>query len=206
MSYKIKVLDNNELEQTIECAAETFAREPMTKKMEIPPDDYKIFARLFCEKAVADGLSVVAVDDDSGDVMGFMLSDDFMDDPPDLGNVNKGFGPILTLLDDLDNKYKDANDIQSGELLHLFMLGISDKFAGSGVGKSITIEGMKLAQSKGFKGCILEATGVVSQHIAKKSGFEELDEVQYESFKFDGEAVFADIQGHVSCKLMKMEF
>ena len=57
--------------------------EPMTKALEITPDEFYSFAEIFCKKAVNDGLSLVAKDNKSGKVLAFSIAEDFSGEPPE---------------------------------------------------------------------------------------------------------------------------
>ena len=64
----------------------------MAKALRITPDEYYFFAKIVCEKAVKDGLSIVAKDKKNGKLIGFSISEDLESEPPEeLENINEKY-------------------------------------------------------------------------------------------------------------------
>ena len=206
MYFSISLLRAEDAEQTIDCMSDVFCREPMTRSMQITPAIYRPFAEIICQRAVADGLSVVAKERGRPDVLGFCIAEDFHRDAPDLSGIDARFRPILELLAELDDRYKARHAVKEGEICHLFMLGIRQQYAGQGIARQISDANIELVQQKGFRGLILEATGMISQHIARKSGFEEVDQIEYQSYSYQGQKVFQHLEAIQSCLLMRRFF
>ena len=206
MSISISTLCAEDAEQTIDCMSDVFCREPMTQSMQITPAIYRPFAEIICRRAIADGLSVVAKENGHPDVLGFCIAEDFVRDAPDLSGIDARFRPILGLLAEMDNRYKARHAVKEGQLCHLFMLGIRQQYAGLGIARQISDANIELAKQKGYRGLILEATGKVSQHIARKSGFEEVDQIEYQSYTYDGQKVFQHLEASENCLLMRRFF
>ena len=111
-----EILQANDLEQTIACICDVFtASEPMTKAVGITPDEFYSFAKIYINKAVKDELSVVAKDKVNRKVLGFLISEDLISEPPDeIETVNAKFHPIMELLDQLGEKYRTSQKIEKG--------------------------------------------------------------------------------------------
>jgi len=62
-----------------------------------------------------------------------MLTDDFAI-PPELAasEFSEKFLPILAMLETLDGQYWASRSIATGQYLHLFMLGVGERFVGRG--------------------------------------------------------------------------
>ncbi|MDJ1479021.1 hypothetical protein QNI16_00920 [Cytophagaceae bacterium YF14B1] len=199
------VLTKDDVEGAVDCISSTFTYgEPMTKLLGISKKEFDHFAKLFVNKAVTDGLSIVAKDSISGEVIGCLVCEDFITELPEgIETISEKFFPIFGLLEELTNKFKSQNVVAQGELYHLFMGGVRKEFAGKGVIDELTLEAEKLAQSKNFKGAIGEATGPISQHVyVNRFGYQPLDIVEYKEFLFEDAPVFADIQDCEKCQLI----
>jgi ribosomal protein S18 acetylase RimI-like enzyme len=205
---RYSILKEKDFKGASECISSTFSSgEPMTKVLGIAKPDFDYFAETFIKKAIKDELSVVAKDSD-GKVVGCIVCEDFITDLPEgIENISPNFNPIITLLSELDEKYKEEKNVQRGQLLHMFMGGVYKEFAGSGIAFGMTnfIEGY--AKSKGFIGAVGEVTGPISQHVyIKQLGYTEISSINYSTFLFEGEKVFRNITECESCKLIVKQF
>jgi ribosomal protein S18 acetylase RimI-like enzyme len=204
-----EVFQVNDIEQTIACIIEAFPRgEPMAKALGITPDEYYFFAKIVCEKAVNDGLSVVAKDKATGQVIGFCISEDLASEPPEgLEKINVKLHPILALLTSLDEEYKKSHKVEKGQIFHLYMVGVREPYKSQNIATTLLSENLKLAKLKNFSGAITEATGLVSQRIIRdKLGFNEKFAIEYKSFTYKGENVFKNIENSLSCILLEKRF
>lgn len=203
-----EIFKENDLEQTIACIIDVFPRrEPMTKALHITPDEFYSFAKIYCKKAVKDGLSVIAKDRDTGRVIGFMISEDLVSEPQEeIEMISKKFHPIMALLNRLEEEYKKNRMVDKGEVLHLFMGGVSQHYEGRNITTTLIEENLKLAKMKNFSYAIGEETGKVVFHITRdKLGFNEKNSIQYKSFTYKGEKVFENIETSASCILVEKQ-
>ena len=199
----------NDIEQTIACIIETFpGNEPMAKALGITPDEYYFFAKIVCEKAVKDGLSIVAKDKKNGKLIGFSISEDLESEPPEeLEKINEKLHPIMELLTILDEKYKKFHTIKKGQIFHLYMVGVTKSFEKQNIATILLEENLKLAKLYNFSGAIVEATGYVSQHIIRdKLGFNEKFAIEYKSFAYNKKNVFKNIDNSNRCILFEKRF
>lgn len=199
------ILQSEDIEESINCLALTFtAGEPMTQHLAITLEDFRVFARPFCVKAVKDRFSVVARSQQTGKVAGCLISEDFMTEPPSgLRNIHPNFEPILSLLTQLDEIYKSQTTVIRDEILHEFLLGVYRDYKGMNIAHNLLKAGHVLGRLKGYKGFIAEATGPVSQHIfIEKNGYRVVGNIQYGEFEFGSVKIFAGITTCKSCKLV----
>ncbi len=203
------ILREEDMNGAIDCIIKTFANgEPMTKAMGITEQEFQYFAEIFCKKAVLDGLSIIAKDEKSNKVMGSLICEDFVTDPPEgIERISPKFYPIMALLESLNKKFKAQYDGKKGEMLHQFMIGVLKSSFGRNVAFNITSENNRLAQLLNFSGSILEATGSISQHLVlNKMGYKEIGDVLYSDFEFEGKRIFGTITESESCKLAAIIF
>jgi GNAT superfamily N-acetyltransferase len=177
------------------------AAEPPAVAMGLTPADFEPFVRQLCPRAATDGLTIVARDDSQ--IAGVMPTDDFAI-PPDLaaGQFSEKFLPILAMLDSLDEQYHQERSIRPGNYLHLFMLAVDEHYAGQGIATQLVITCLANGRQKGYTHAVTEATGVVSQHVFRKSGFVERARVSYQNFRYEDRRVFASIREHEAAILM----
>ncbi|MFN5989749.1 MAG: hypothetical protein ACK47Q_09995, partial [Dolichospermum sp.] len=63
-------------------------------------------------------------------------------------------------------------------------------------------ENLRLAKLNYFSVAISELTGIASQNLFRKIGFQEEVTLSYDSYIFKGEKIFSSIKESTSCKLM----
>lgn len=206
ISYE--VLNEEDVVQTSDLIAHTFTRaEPMTKILEITHNEFFQFAELFCKKTIDDRLSVIARDQSTSEIIGFVVSEDLASPPPnDLQLISSKFDPVLALLQSLDERYERSLLNQNGRVFHLFMGGVHLAHERQHIFTITLIEALRLALRQGFSTAIAEPTGPISQQVLiNKFGFSPKFSVEYELFKHKGNDVFSNIQNVKSCMLVEKQ-
>lgn len=205
MDYAVAQLSDSD--DVIRLLAQVFSdSDPPAVAMGLSFDEMKQFLQPVVRNVIPDALTVVARSKDTGRLAGVMLSDDFASPPAmDLGQISSKLLPILSMLDDLDERFCSEKTIAPGQFLHLFMLGVDARFAGRGVAQGVVKACIDSAAQKGFRTALTEATGSVSQHIFRKNGFIERFSVSYQDFIYENKKVFAAIQEHDKAILMEKE-
>ncbi len=161
------------------------------------------FVTLLCPAAAADGLTVVARVLETDRIVGVLLTDDFGAPPPvDFSEISDKFIPILTMLEGLDDNYRQGRAIVAGQYLHLFMLAVDIHFAGQGIAQQLVTACLLNGRQKGYTHAVTEATGVVSQRVFRKLDFTDRVSVTYRDYRYDGRPVFASIVDHTATILM----
>lgn len=197
------LLDVTDEREMIQVLAEAFSRhDPPAVALGLSASDIAHIVKSFAPKMLAEELTIVARDA-AGEMVGVMFTDDFGTPSPDLGGLPDGFEAIGILLDRLDHSYRETHDVVPGSHLHLLMVGVSDVATRSGVAQTLIGVCLDHGSKRGYRWAIAEATGVVSQHIFRKMGFNELDVVPYGEFEVDGQRVFATIAEHRGAVLME---
>jgi len=201
---KYDVLQAPDVDSMVRLLASAFsASEPPAVAMQLSYDDLAHFVRLLAAHAVENGLTVIARDSDN-ELAGVVLTDDFGTPPPiNRQLISKKFLPILAMLETLDKQYRHGRTIVPSKYLHLFMLAVHARFAGQGVAQKLVENCLLNGRKKGFSCAVTEATGVISQRVFRKVGFEERYRVSYRDYRYCGETVFAAIVGHDAALLME---
>lgn len=201
---RYRVLHPGDVEEMTTLIAATFSRaEPMAAALGLPPEVVREVVSVFAGRAVEDGLTFVARDCATGEMVGALLAGDFAAPPPEgMEAVDERFHPIAALLEELDARYREGRSMRPGEYLHLAMLGVSPAAAGRKVGQELMELCLENGARRGFRTAVTEATGTVSQHVCRKHGFVERLTCRYRSFRFEGRPVFASIRDHHGTMLM----
>ncbi|MBD2730142.1 hypothetical protein H6G96_28440 [Nostoc sp. FACHB-892] len=208
ISYQILTEDN--LKSAVECISNTFyLGEPMTKALGITLKEFKHFTGILAKKAIINKLSVVAIDNITRKVVGVLIAEDFMTEPPtSIKTVSPKFLPMFEVIGTLDAKYRAKYPVKLGELYHLLMVGVYREYAGLSVPLTRTAE--IIARSKGYVAAIGETTNPIAYKIyTKRLGFKDVEGVEpitYASFKYSGKRIFADISDCISCQIIRKDY
>lgn len=200
---RYEVLQPATVEPMIQLIAAAFsAGDPPAVAMRLSAAELREFLKLLAPSAVKDGLTIVARTAD-GKLAGALLTDDFAAPPPlDPAQFSPRFLPIFALLDSLDDRYRAEREIRQGEYLHLFMLAVDAQLSGRGIAQGLVQRCLENGARKGYGWALTEATGLVSQRVFGKLGFEERFRTVYRDFEYHGETVFASISGPDGVALM----
>lgn len=177
--------------------------EPPAVAMALSFRDMEQFLQLVVPGILLYELTVISRSQDTGQLTGVLLTDDFALPPAlDLSQINSNFLPILSMLEILDEQFRRDRTVSSGEYVHLFMLAVDGQFAGRGIGKGLVKACLDVARRKGYRMALTEATGKVSQHIFRTSGFADRFSVSYQDFVYENKVVFGSIREHERAILM----
>jgi ribosomal protein S18 acetylase RimI-like enzyme len=184
---------------------EAFSRhDPPAAAVGLTAPEFEALVRLYCPKAEAEGLTIVARSADTGELVGALLTEDGASAPPGgMDRLSGKFDPIFDILGQLDDEYRGGRPAGKGERLHLFLLGVDDRVAGRGVARGLVAACLERGAEKGYRVAVTEATNRVSQHVFRKLGFVERARRSYGEHRFGGEAVFASIAGQGGPMLME---
>jgi ribosomal protein S18 acetylase RimI-like enzyme len=159
--------------------------------------EFEAFVQLFGPNAVAERLTIIARCADTGQVIGALLTEDSAAPPPSgMDRLSRKFDPIFDILGQLDTDYRSGKAVQSGHCLHLFLLGVARSFGGRGVAQQLVAACLENGLRRGYRLAVTEATNGVSQHIFRRQGFVDRIRLSYGDHRFEGQAVFASIEGH----------
>lgn len=198
------LLQSRDVESAIRVLATSFSTaEPPAVAMGLSLTELADFVRLLMPRAVAEQLTVVARSAAQDGIIGVMLCDDFVAPPEfDRRQISQRFLPIFAMLESLDDQYRSGRAMRHGEYLHLFMLAVDAHFSGHGIAQGLVKNCLENGMQKGYRCAVTEATGMISQRVFRKLGFEERFRVSYRDYRYGGEAVFTSITDHGGAALM----
>lgn len=178
--------------------AETFTRsDPPAVAVGLTPDEFEDFVTVVSQREMTKSLTIIARDLESGIMAGALLAEDAASPPPlGMAGLSDKFKPIFDLFGRLDAQVDEPPITAAGEVLHLFLLGVDDRFAGRGIGQRLVTASLMNGADSGFGVAVAEATNRTSQHIFMKLGFAVRAEVAYADYRRDGVPVFGSIADH----------
>ncbi|AFM25694.1 GNAT family N-acetyltransferase [Desulfomonile tiedjei] len=200
-------LDEKDLEDVAETMSLSFTdgSEPTARALGLAKEDFKQFSDAVLPKLLCQDLSFVARDSQSGEIAGTLLNEKMSLDLPVSPIQFPWSAPVIALAAHLYNIYYQRIAQSPPDSLHIFMLAIQGPFRGKGIGHQLLKLSLEHARSWGYSRAVVEATGLVSQHIFRKAGFFPCVEVPYARFECDGKRPFANTGEHPSIMLMDMD-
>lgn len=204
--YEIFTMEDADALVEVDTEAFTTA-EPMTIAQNISPAVFSQFMRLLVKKASDEALTILGRDLETGRVAGVMLNEDLATPPPEnIEQAPEVFHPIFTFLGQMSEGYMKRYitwDLKEGQVAHFFMLATRIGFKGRGLGKNLLEYSLENARNRKYLRAVAEATGVISQHVFAKCGFQTLEEAAYRDFVYLGERIFENITEHPGTKLVE---
>ncbi|MEI3649193.1 MAG: GNAT family N-acetyltransferase [Dolichospermum lemmermannii FEM_B0920] len=175
----------------------------MAKALKISFDEFYRFAVPVCQKAADEEISLIAKDQKTGEVVGFIISEDLMKVYSDsLEGIDHKFESVFSLLSELEFSYRKCHLVKAGQILHILMLGVQKKYSKRHIATTLVRENLNLAKHHKFEIAIAETTSVGSQQIFQNFGFTEEFAIEYKSYKFKGKHIFSSIENPPNCLLM----
>ncbi|XP_077981529.1 arylalkylamine N-acetyltransferase-like 2 isoform X2 [Glandiceps talaboti] len=206
----LREMTESDIDDATEVLMTTFIKgEPMTICLGLTPQEDSIQAKILCQQAAKDGISVVAIDTVKDKIIGVATSSihqGSVTTPSDQDNqemISK-YEPINSLLDQLEGQFNDYPDLKNNpdaKFTKALKLGVLAEYAGKGLGTRLRQATTDLAKSKGFQFTVASASAPSSQRLYQKLKFDELAEIKYSDFEFKGTYPFASITACPSIKL-----
>jgi GNAT superfamily N-acetyltransferase len=202
-----EILQSKDLASTIECVATVFpGSEPLNYCLGITKEYYYPVAEIVCQKAVEDGLSHIAKDAQTGELVGFIISADMYRENNYYKDKYKKFdkfSPLSSLIEWLQSQYLQDKVLSQGQIFYLSMLGVEPRYHNRQIPKYLMNENIEYAKNQNFSRIITEATGIVSQRLGFRMGFKEILSINYQDYEYQGVKVFANITRHPKCMSME---
>ena len=185
-TYEILTKEQTDLiQKAAECLARTFigvdvsgkwVQEPMVGQLDISYEDFYNFTKDYLDSTVEQGYCAVAQDIDNN-VVGVLAGD--TNAPEIIGeDVFEGsfydMNVILHVLEDVDKRFmedykkRNGKDIEDGELLHLFMLGVLADHDRHEIIQQLGNRLIAKASLQGVKAVLGEATNPKSLRVMEK--------------------------------------
>lgn len=122
----------------------------------------------------------------AGSVAGVFYCRDFkLPLPPDFSmDRSEGLVPAINCLHIIDELYEKARpDLQIGDCVDMWLLGVHPSFQRRGVAHLLTHGAMNLLKTKSFKYVVLEASGDYSAKCARSVGMQLVASIKYADYE-----------------------
>lgn len=192
----IQTLQNTHEKSTIELFVKAFCdSEPLTKHLKITYKDYEPFANEVVKKAIKDGMSVVALDENNR-VIACTIGEDITDPFHPVMSKYPKMGPIFAFIDTVSEPFLSNKKFVKGKIDHIWISITHPEFRGQGLSTKIDMACAELAAKKGFEFSYTEFTNVPSEKIAHHYPVNKLmNTVKFEEFTWKGQTPFKGLKG-----------
>lgn len=195
--YEVAIKESGD--SIVSVLSESFAREPMGAALGLSARALEPLIARFMPECTSNGLSVIAVPIDDADTLaGVFISRDFKSPLPEgILEDFPWFSPIVQALTTVDEAYEAKRPgLALGDAVDLWMVGVpaGSRFGKRGIASTLYRLTANFGRSRGFGRCVTECTGHFPQAAARKTGFQERARLSYRDFRFEGRAVFAEIE------------
>lgn len=204
--YRYEVLNKEHYDQAVNVIADSFCEyEPMTKYLGITPIEFTPFARMIVTKAIQDGLSIVALDNNK--VAACTIVEDIANPLNIAIDADPRFKMIIALFDNLGSDFFNERAMYKGHIAHLFMTAVDKDYHGQGLSRKINFESIRLARERNFDFMCCEFThdfnekGTVNQ---LKNNKLLIRSQQYKDFIFNGIKPFENLEGCASAYIWEL--
>lgn len=169
--------------------------EPVTKHLGIQPDDFEPFTEAVLNKAIADGLSMVALNK-KNQVIAFVIAEDLADPFQPKLQLYPRMKPVIALLDELSKPFLSGKKFLKGKIAHFWLAAVEDELMGQGLFKEVNGETLKGVISKGYHLAYAEFTNPISAKEALHfEALQQCNKVKYDRFVLDGKMPFQGLAG-----------
>lgn len=201
--FTITPLTVSDTREATRCYTDVFLNhEPMTRCYGISPERFFPPAHVYVSLCARDSLGFIARDISSGDLAGFVfcsdLSTDWSSRDPVMNDLFSLFHEITCILGIMEQYYRERYPSGPGESLHVFQVGVSPRFQGSGVAKALVGNAVEHARDKGFSFALAECTSPASKRLFSSCGFLVVYELPFRNFSVDGTCYFRDLPGEIT--------
>ena len=209
LSYEI--FDLKDLDRVADLVGKAFTNsDPMAVTQLLSVKEFADYIKLIGGWIQEQQLTVVTKDKSTDEVAGVVIANDFASDfpsdfpltPENSRHISDRLEPIMELLESLEAQYKRGKQIEPGEYLYIHMLAVSPEYQRRKIAQNSIQVCLNHGIDRGFSCAFTEAANSVSQHVFGKLGFIPRHQINYQQFTFQGQKVFASIEGDTGTILM----
>jgi len=201
------ILESKDRTEVADSVAESFTdgTEPTALALGIGREDFKQLVEIFMQKFLHDRLSIVTRNAETGEIAGAVLNEEMGPDLPAELFQFDWLAPGLALAQEMYGQYFQAGLPEAHEAVHIVMIAVSRMHRRKGIGHQLMKLSLEQARARGYRRGVVEASGLISQHIMRKAGFTDRVVIPYATFEFDGKRPFQNTGGHPSIIMMDTE-
>jgi hypothetical protein len=194
--YRIQTLGREHMQSAADLFIKTFCDgEPITKHLGIQYHEYEPFVLAVIQKAVNDGMSVVAIDDKNR-VIACALGEDITDSFKPNPALYPKMKPIFALIEELSAPFLGNKKFKKGKMAHTWIAMVDETYRGKGVSTEIDLACTNHIANKGFDFTYAEFTSDISEKITHHYAVsKKMNEITYGDFIYQGQKPFKGVKG-----------
>lgn len=207
MAFKTQLLTEDYFEAAFHLATEVFvAGSTLHRALKIELSEYRQYLHASFIEMALEGLSYVALDEQTGKAVGCLIASDFQHHLNPAVDLGSKFSPLTALTGELCRQYKEERSIQQGAVVLVDIGAVAPNASGRGVYQQMRLAAQANAKAKGFTHIVGELSSASTQHVILKTlGHKKLAEVIFSDFAFNGQRPFEGIKDPVSIILAEGE-
>jgi histidine decarboxylase len=194
--YTLRTLGREHMQSAADLFIKTFCDdEPITKHLGIAYHEYEPFVQAVIQKAVKDGLSVVAVDDNNR-VVACAIGEDITDTFQPNASLYPKMKPIFALIEELSEPFLHGKTFKKGKMAHTWVAMVAKDCRGKGLSTEIDLACTGHIASKGYDFTYAEFTNGISENITHHYPVsKKINEIAYDKFLYKGQKPFQGVKG-----------
>jgi len=157
-------------------------------------EDYRRYMHTPFNAMQKQGLSLVAIDSRSNEIIGCLVACDYADQATNSIETPPVLRPVNALLCDLETRYRANRQINPGEYMLVDMAAVKPAARGLGLYSELRLAAHRIGQQSGFKRVVGELSSAATQHLCfNRLGHHICAEIHYASFEYSNHKPFASI-------------
>jgi len=205
--FSYRVLTPDRRDEALILLARAFCSEPNSSavakthpEMTVELHDWVEFHEYSMEGCSSNGLSVIAVDTDSGRLAGVFIVRDLLEIPPGFkekytsdANV---LSPLFSFCLYLDAKASEKMPelCEPGKAVDLWCLGVHPDYRGHGIANYLTSAVLPLCRKAGYKYATIEALNAWTSKSAQWNNFTAVHVEEARNWLWKGEALYSSVE------------
>jgi len=166
--------------------------------------EYREYMRTSYEVMWRQGLSLVATDIQTGEIIGCLIACDYATQEQYTGNVPAKLKPVNALLKNLDNIYRENRQPEPGQCLLVDMAVVKPTASRRGIYRKLRERAHQVGLESGYTRVVGELSSAATQHLCvNQFNHKVRAEIQYAAFTYQGRQPFALIKDPASIMLVE---
>jgi len=166
--------------------------------------EYRDYMRIPFEAMWRQGLSLIAIDRETNELIGCLIACDYGMQAQIPANVPDKLKPVSALLNKLENRYREYRSVRPRQAMLVDMAVVKPTSRGGGIYRRLRETAHQLGRDAGFKWVVGELSSRATQHLCVDSfGHKVVAEIDYASFYYMEKAPFANIKNPPSILLVE---
>ena len=192
-----QTLHEERLEETITFVAQHFVEhEYLTRESQLTIEEFTVFCRQYCEASLKHHLSIIALDKETNELIGFAINEDpnstLAVDATQFYDISEHYIPFLNMLGELSEKHLKI-EMKPNYSFHLYLLGVKPAYQGKKIGKTLVEASELVAKQHQFTYMIVEATSPVTKPICENLDYINLGNNAYKDFTLNNTKPFEHV-------------